>query len=102
MLAEQKETYDTYFEDLKKRKNNATFHATEEEDVEIDGYNILEPIEIQDYIKGEFPSGQVTKTYFIESEFIYSWEKNYSISTILQHLNKSNNFHIKLNIPIIQ
>ncbi|NLR91122.1 hypothetical protein [Flammeovirga agarivorans] len=44
LIAEQKETYDTYFEDLKKRKNNATFHATEEEDVEIDGYNILEPI----------------------------------------------------------
>tara|TARA_Y100000816_G_scaffold289374_1_gene275710 strand:+ start:6976 stop:8178 length:1203 start_codon:yes stop_codon:yes gene_type:complete len=64
--------------------------------------NVLEPIEMQDYIKGEFPSGQVTKTYFIESEFIYSWGKNYSISTILQHLNKSNNFYIKLNIPIIK
>ena len=42
--------------------------------------NILEPIEMQDYIKGQFPSGQVTKTYFIESEFIYTWGKNYSIS----------------------
>ncbi|WP_281614430.1 hypothetical protein [Flammeovirga sp. SubArs3] len=43
LLTGQKSKYDSYFDDLKQRKKHATF-ATAEEEIEIDGYNILEPI----------------------------------------------------------
>ncbi len=53
---------------------------------------------VDNYIKGDFPSGQVVNSNFIETNLIYSWRENYSISTTLRQFKNTSDMCIKFKI----
>jgi len=61
---------------------------------------IYEPY--SDYLRGPFPSGQVEKTYYIETNIIYWFKENYSISSSFHWTKNINMIDLELNVPILK
>jgi len=61
---------------------------------------IFEPY--SDYLRGSFPSGEVEKTYYIETNIIYWFKENYSISSSFHWTKNINMIDLELNVPIFK
>tara|TARA_Y100000591_G_scaffold331958_1_gene367564 strand:+ start:5389 stop:6726 length:1338 start_codon:yes stop_codon:yes gene_type:complete len=53
-----------------------------------------------DYQKGPFPSGDVKKITYAETDFIFWWKKNYSISSSFRWALDRNMMDLSLTVPI--
>ena len=61
---------------------------------------IFEPYE--DYLSGPFPSGQVDKSFFIETNFTYWWKENFSISSALYWSQNINAVDFNISVQLLQ
>ena len=61
---------------------------------------VFEPY--KDYLKGSFPSGVIEEKKYVETDFIYWWKENYSISSSLYFSKNINAINLKLTLPIFQ
>tara|TARA_Y100000996_G_scaffold415193_1_gene408661 strand:+ start:1138 stop:2478 length:1341 start_codon:yes stop_codon:yes gene_type:complete len=55
-----------------------------------------------DYLEGPFPSGEVKNTYFFETNVIYWFKENHSLSSSLNWSENVKIFNLKLNLPIFK
>jgi len=55
-----------------------------------------------DYLRGPFPSGQVNKTFYVETHFTYRWKEYYSLSSALHYSSNINLLDHKVSIQISQ
>ena len=53
-----------------------------------------------DYLKGDFPSGQINQVYYAETSFSYYWRNKYSFSSVVRWSNYGNIINLKLNVPL--
>ena len=61
---------------------------------------VFEPY--KDYLKGSFPSGEIEEKKYVETDFIYWWKENYSISSSFYFSKNINAINLKLTLPIFQ
>ena len=55
-----------------------------------------------DYLKGPFPSGEIEKTHYIDTNLIYWFKQNYSISSFVYWSQDIKAIDLKLNVPIFR
>lgn len=55
-----------------------------------------------DYLKGPFPSGEITNTFYLETSLIYSFRENYTILSSFNLSKDENIFSLGLTIPIFK
>ena len=55
-----------------------------------------------DYLKGQFPSGQINKTFYVETNFTYVWKEYFSISSALHWSSNIDVFDYKVSIQLYQ
>ena len=53
-----------------------------------------------DYLEGPFPSGEVKNSYFFETNVIYWFKENHSVSSSFNWSKNVKIFNLKLSIPI--
>ena len=59
---------------------------------------VFEPY--SDYIKGPFPSGDVKEITYAETDFIFWWKKDYSITSSFYWSSDRKSIDISLTLPI--
>ena len=59
---------------------------------------VLDPY--SDYLKGPFPSGDLKKITYLETDFIFWWKKKYSISSSFYWSLDRNTIDMSLTLPI--